>query len=127
MITAAQGVVQQFNSAASDVATVRAQTGQQTQSVVTQINQLSSQIASVNGQIRQGGQDDAGLQAQLYNNLEQLSNLVNITAQTQSDGTVSVLMDGQVPLVIGQTQTTLSATSSNPQARLQTLLPTSKS
>jgi flagellar hook-associated protein 1 FlgK len=114
VITAAQGLVQQFNRTASDVATVRSQAGQQTQSVVTQINQLSSQIASINGEIRQGGQDDAGLQAQLYNNLEQLSNLVNITAQVQSDGTVSVLMNGQVPLVIGQTQTSLSAASSNP-------------
>ncbi len=114
VITAAQGVVQQFNTAASNVATVRSQAGQQTQSVVTQINQLSSQIASINGEIRQGGQDNAGLQAQLYNNLEQLSSLVNITAQVQSDGTVSVLMNGQVPLVIGQTQTTLSAASSNP-------------
>jgi flagellar hook-associated protein 1 FlgK len=114
VITAAEGLVQQFNSAASNIGTVRSQAGQQTQNVVTQINQLSSEIASINGEIRQGGQDDAGLQAQLYNNLEQLSNLVNITAQTQSDGTVSVLMDGQVPLVIGQTQTTLSAISSNP-------------
>lgn len=112
VITAAQALAQQFNNAASNVATVRAQAGRQTQSVVTQINQLSSQIASINGQIRQGGQDDAGLQAQLYNNLEQLSNLVDITAQVQSDGTVSVLMDGQVPLVIGQTQTTLAAASS---------------
>ncbi len=113
VMTAAQGLVQQFNNAASNLATVRAQAGQQTESVVTQINELSSQIASINGEIRQGGQDDAGLQTQLYNNLEQLSNLVDITAQTQSDGTVSVLMNGQIPLVIGQTQTTLSAASSN--------------
>ncbi len=114
VITAAQGLAQQFNSAASNVATVRSQAGQQTQSTVTQINQLSSEVASINGEIRQGGQDDAGLQARLYNNLEQLSNLVNITAQVQSDGTVSVLMNSQIPLVIGQTQTTLSASSSNP-------------
>jgi flagellar hook-associated protein 1 len=114
VITAAQGLVQEFNSAASNVATVRSQAGVQTQNVVTQINQLSSQIASLNGDIREGGQADAGLQAQLYNDVEQLSNLVNITAQIQSDGTASVLMNGQVPLVIGQTQTSLSTASSNP-------------
>ena len=114
VIAAAQGVAQAFNSAASSVGAIRTQTGQQTQSTVTAINNLTSQIASINGQIRAGGKDDGGLQAQLYSNLEQLSNLVDISAQTENDGTVSVLMDGQVPLVMGQTQTWLSVTAVNP-------------
>ena len=54
-----------------------------------------------------------GLQAQLYNNLEQLSNLVNFSARTETDGSVTVLMNGQVPLVLGITQTSLSASSVN--------------
>ncbi len=116
VITAAQGVTQAFNSAASSIGAIRAQTGQQTQSTVTSVNNLTSQIASLNGQIRAGGKDDGGLQAELYSNLEQLSNLVDISAQTESDGTVSVLMGGQVPLVIGQTQTQLSVTALNPSS-----------
>jgi flagellar hook-associated protein 1 len=114
VITAAQSVAQAFNTAASNVEAVRSQAQQQTQSAVTQINQLSAQIASINGNIRNGGQNDAGLQAQLYSSLEKLSNLANISTQTQSDGTVSVLMNGQVPLVIGQTQDALSVTAANP-------------
>ncbi len=113
VITAAQGVAQAFNTTSSGITAVRSQAQQQTQSTVTQINQLGAQIASINGEIRDGGQNDAGLQAQLYNNLEQLSNLTAITAQTASDGTVSVLMNGQVPLVMGQTQTTLRETAVN--------------
>ncbi len=114
VIAAAQGVAQAFNSTASSIGAIRTQTEQQTQSTVTAVNNLTSQIAAINGQIRAGGKDDGGLQAQLYTNLEQLSNLVDISAQTESDGTVSVLIGGQVPLVIGQTQTQLSETAVNP-------------
>ncbi len=108
VLSAAQGVTQAFNSTAANINAVRTQAAQQTTGVVNQINQISDQIASVNGQIRDGGQDDSGLQTQLYNNLEQLSNLVDISAQTASDGTVSVLMGGQIPLVTGATANELS-------------------
>ncbi len=114
VIAAAQGVAQSFNSASANIGAIRNQAGQQTQSTITQINQLTSQIASLNGQIRDGGQNDGGLQAQLYSNLEQLSNLANISVQPQSDGTVSVLLNGQIPLVTGQTQSPLSVTAVNP-------------
>lgn len=114
VLAAAQGVAQAFNSTASNLDAIRTQARQQTESVVTQVNQLSSQIASINGQIRQGGQNDGGLQAQLYTDLENLSNLVDMSAQFQSDGTVSVLMGGEVPLVTGETQTALSVSTANP-------------
>ena len=113
VLTAAKGVAQAFNTASSSIDTMRSQAQQSTQSTVAQINQLSSQIATINREIRAGGSDDAGLQATLYNNLEQLSNLADISAHTETDGTVTVLMGGQVPLVIGQTQTALSATATN--------------
>jgi len=109
VITAAQNVAQAINSTAASAQTVNSQAQQQTQSVVGQINQLSSQIASLNGQIESGNQNDAGLEAQLYSNLESLSNLVNISAQPQSDGTVNVLLGGQVSLVSGTTATAISA------------------
>jgi flagellar hook-associated protein 1 FlgK len=44
---------------------------------------------------------DAGLDAQINSTLEQLSQYVNFTASQQSDGAVTVLVNGQVPLVIG--------------------------
>jgi flagellar hook-associated protein 1 FlgK len=103
VITAAQGFVQSLNVASSNVQQISTQTDQQLQSTVSQINQLSQQIASINGQIRNGGQNDAGLNAQLYNDLEQLSGLTSINVDMQSDGTATVLMGGQTPLVIGQT------------------------
>lgn len=108
VLSSAQGVAQAFNSAATQVEQLEQQTDGQLQSTVSQINQLTSQIATYNGQIREGGQQDAGLHAQLYNALETLSGLVNIQVQTESDGTVSVTMNGQIPLVLGTTQEQLS-------------------
>jgi flagellar hook-associated protein 1 len=113
VLSAAQGISQAFQSAASNIQGVRAQAVQQTQSTVDQINQLTTQIADINSQIRRGNHGDAGLDANMYNNLEQLSNLVNFSARTESDGTVTVLMDGQVPLVIGTNQNDLKVVSSN--------------
>ena len=111
VITAAQGFAQSFNAAASSIEQIRTATDQQVSSTVSQINQYSAQIAAINTQIRQGGGSNAGLQTQLYSTLEQLSNLAPISVQTQSDGTSTVLLGGQVPLVIGQNQMPLSMTS----------------
>lgn len=110
VITAAQGIAQAFNQTASSVQQTESQTDQQLTSTVNQINQLGSQIAAMNGEIRSGDSNDAGLQANLYNTLEQLSNLTNISVQSQSDGTVTVLMDGQIPLVLGTTLTQIQVT-----------------
>jgi flagellar hook-associated protein 1 FlgK len=84
------------------------QTDQQLSSTVTQINSLTSQIASINGEIKNGGSTDAGAQSQLYNALESLSNLVPITVSTASDGTSTVLLAGQSPLVVGSDNYNLS-------------------
>ena len=113
VITAAQGLSQAFNTTATSIDAVRSQAVQQTQNTVQQINTLTSQIAAMNAQIRHGSKGDAGLDAQLYNNIEQLSNLVNITARPENDGTMTVLLGGQIPLVIGQTQTQLQVTQSS--------------
>lgn len=110
VMNAAQTFVQAVNQTAASVQQIGSQTETQLSSTVSQINQLASQIAGMNGQIRSGDQNDAGLQANLYNTIEQLSNLANVSVQTQSDGTVTVLMDGQTPLVMGTTLTQLDVT-----------------
>jgi flagellar hook-associated protein 1 FlgK len=108
VLNAVQGLSQAFNTAGNSVSQISTQTNQQLQSTVSQINALTSQIAQLNTNIRQGNQSDPGLQAQLYNDLEQLSNLTSINVQTEGDGTVTVTMAGQTPLVVGGTVTTLA-------------------
>jgi flagellar hook-associated protein 1 FlgK len=114
VLTAAKGVAQAFNSTASNIGTIQSQTDRQVTTTLNQINNLTSQIAGINQQIRYSGPNDAGLQANLYSDLEQLSNLTSIDVQIENDGTATVLMAGQTPLVSGTTQTQLqSSTSAN--------------
>jgi len=110
VIASAQQVAQEFNNAAGAVTQVASGATQQIQSTLGQINALTAQIQQINVQIRAGDHGDAGLDAQLNNALESLSNLVGIDVHYQSDGTATVLMGGQTPLVIGATQNQLSLT-----------------
>jgi flagellar hook-associated protein 1 FlgK len=114
VIQGAQQVAQAFNDAAASITQVGAVTDQQLKDTVSQINQLSSQIQQINVRRRNGGATDAGLDAQLNNALEQLSNLTSVDVHYQSDGSVDVLMGGQTPLVIGATQNQLSVTFTKP-------------
>jgi flagellar hook-associated protein 1 len=78
-------------------------------STVTQINQLATAIREANVQRQQAGAVDPGLDASLHSNLEQLAKLVDISTVSQADGTVSVILQGGSPLVVGDTQYPVSA------------------
>ena len=116
VIVAAQQVAEAFNDTASSITQIASNTQGQLQDTVNQINALTGQIQQINVQIRNsgGGDNDAGLDAQLNADLESLSNLTNIDVHYQSDGTAEVLMGGQIPLVIGATQNQLKVTYSTP-------------
>ncbi|MBV9305323.1 MAG: flagellar hook-associated protein FlgK [Acidobacteriaceae bacterium] len=127
VLTAAGQVVQAFNQAAANVQSSVTQANQQISSSVDQINQLASKIVVINTQIRNGGKDNPGLQTQLYNALQQLSNFSTVSVHMELDGTATVLMNEQVPLVIGATQTALQLSYSStagstamPDARITT-------
>ena len=91
------------------------------QSTVANVNQFATQLAGYNQQIMNGDRNDAGLDAQIHSTLDQLSNDGSISATQQSDGTWTVLLNGQTPLVIEEQAYALStgtvapsATSANP-------------
>jgi flagellar hook-associated protein 1 len=108
VIAAAQKVASAANTFFNGVQRLSSQVDQQLAGSVDQINALTSNIAAINGQIRNGGPvSDPGLQAQLYSSIEQLSNYTTVGVHVESDGTATVLMNGQVPLVVGQTQNQL--------------------
>jgi flagellar hook-associated protein 1 FlgK len=102
-----QQTASQLDSAAQDLETQLGQT-------VNQINQLAAKLVNYNGQSIQGGQNDAGLDAQVNATLEQLSQYADITATRQSDGSLEVLINGQIPLVIGAQQYQLSSDFATP-------------
>ena len=85
---------------------------------VQQINNLTSQIQQLNvaiGQTQHPGQNvDPGLDAQLHNDLQQLSELVDFSQVFQPNGTVTVVLSGGSPLVIGDQQFALTAKAAVP-------------
>jgi flagellar hook-associated protein 1 FlgK len=100
VINNATDLAEAFQQASSSLGTIRQNTESQITGTVDQINQLSSQLSQYNQQIMTGDKNDPGLDAQIHSDLDQLAQYVNFTAAKQTDGTYTVLINGQVPLVM---------------------------
>jgi flagellar hook-associated protein 1 FlgK len=107
VINAAQDTAEAFQQVASQLASATSATTQDIQSTVTQINNDASLVQGYNAQLA-AGNSNPGLQAQMENTLENLSSLVNFQTVPGASGTVTVLIGGQTPLVIGTTVDALS-------------------
>jgi flagellar hook-associated protein 1 FlgK len=116
VIEQATAVANAFQQTVSGLTTVAQDTAQQLQATVTNVNQIATQLAGYNQQIMGGDHDDAGLDAQIHSTLDQLSNDGSISATQQSDGTWTVLLNGQTPLVIESQVYALSAGTVPPSA-----------
>src|SRR5579884_285665 len=103
VLNQASATADAFNQAATQIMNTGQNVDSEAGSVVDQINLLAKQIADVNTRRHDSpdGSVDAGVDAQLYNNLESLSQLVGFTTVQQSDGSLSIYAGGQTPLVLG--------------------------
>jgi flagellar hook-associated protein 1 FlgK len=108
VINAAQSVATAIQQAAGQLTSLRASAGNDLQSTVNQINQDAAKIHDYNVAIARQSSPDAGLDAQLHNAIEDLSNLADVQVIPGNGGTVTVLLGGQTPLVIGDQLNTLS-------------------
>ena len=108
-------VAQAFQQASSSVSAQASDAEQQIGQTVTQVNQLVTQIQGYNVIAMQGGKDDSGLSANMHSAVEQLSSLVDVTATFQSDGTVSLMMNGETPLLLGDKTYAISSSLYQPQ------------
>jgi flagellar hook-associated protein 1 FlgK len=108
VLNAAAQVASAFQQSAAQLDTIRSSVNGDLQTTVASINQISARIQQYNLAKQASSTPDAGRDAQLYSSLEQLSQLVDIQTTTNSDGTLNVLMGGQVPLVTGAQQHQLS-------------------
>jgi flagellar hook-associated protein 1 FlgK len=109
VLNAAQGVARAFQQQSAEVSQATASADNQMTGLVGQVNSLTAQLQKDNVQLTQTGSSDPALQSNVYNTLQQLSQLVPITSFKQTDGSMTVLLGGQTPLVIGQTQYQLSS------------------
>jgi flagellar hook-associated protein 1 FlgK len=101
LIDSATDLANTFRQTAAGTAQAAQDNNRQIDQTVVQINQLVGQLAGYNSQAMGHAAPDAGLDAQINMTLEQLSQYASFTASQQSDGSVTVLLNGQVPLVIG--------------------------
>ena len=113
VLTGAQNLAGAFQQTSQAIATAASNADSALGGLVNQVNTLTQRIANDNVQ-RASGQNPSA-DADLYNNLQQLSALVPITTLKASDGTTTVLLAGQSPLVVGKFQYNISAQVGIPQ------------
>jgi flagellar hook-associated protein 1 FlgK len=114
VLSKAQGLAISFQQAAGTLSSVTANVGNNIDNTVSQINTLAAQVQAYNAQHSQSGSADSGLDAHLHDTLETLSGLAGVTARFESDGSVTLLLGGQTPLVIGNRQYLLQSSYSSP-------------
>jgi flagellar hook-associated protein 1 len=93
-----------FRQTATAVANAAHDTETQLTQTTDRVNDLTSQIRDLNGLLFQGDRKDSGVDAQIHERLENLAQYVDITARQEEDGSMTVLLNGQTPLVIGDHQ-----------------------
>ncbi len=102
----ARQVALNFNSTATSLGNALAGARQQVSASVDSINHLAGLIRDFNGSQRDssGAVSDPNVDAKLHATIEQLSEFGNVQTLRQNDGTLTVLLDGQTPLVVGTQQ-----------------------
>ena len=115
VISAAGQLATAFQQTAAQLGSIRSTVDGDLQTTVNTINQLTANIQKYNTALSGQSTPDPALDARLNSSLEQLSQIANIQVLHQSDGTITVLANGQIPLVVGDKQYALSvAPPSNP-------------
>ncbi|MCL4403066.1 MAG: flagellar hook-associated protein FlgK [Acidobacteria bacterium] len=110
----AQNLVDSFHAAALSLSQAGADADSQFRGTIGQINALTAQIAQFNADRSNSRGADPGLDANVNAALQQLSELANIGVTQQEDGSYTVTLAGQTPLVVGDRQYRLSADVSVP-------------
>ena len=112
VIDAAGQLANAFNQTANGLQTQSATISQETSGTVTNINSLASDIArltTVGATSGAPGTQDAGVDAQLNSDLEQLSQFAQVTVLQQPNGSLNVYLNGNTPLVLGDQAAPISA------------------
>jgi len=110
VIDQADALAQSFRQTAAGLMGASADTDQAIKSTVANVNRLAANIRDFNEQVRTNASNanDAGLDASIHQALEDLAEYTDFTALQQADGTFTILLGGQTPLVVGARQYALS-------------------
>lgn len=114
VLTAAGNLATAFQQTASGLTGAATTTNQQLQQTVNQVNTLVGQLQQLNTLALGSNGKDSGVDAEINAALENLSQYAPITATEQPNGSYTVLLGGQTPLLIGSQQFPLSLDLSQP-------------
>lgn len=120
VIDSATVVATSFNQITTELGNASQYADQQIRDAVGAINSLSSQIRDLNVQLQRDytAGSDPSLDARLHETLQSLAQYTDFTVLRQPGGSVTVLLGGQVPLVVADRQYALSVESSATQTRV---------
>src|SRR5579875_1573944 len=120
VLNAAGNLATAFNTAANGLSSAEDTAESDAQSTVSSINSILGQIQQINAQKEQNSaaSSDPGIDAQLYSNLENLSQLVNFTTTTSANGETNIYLNGQQPLLIGGHQYSLGVSTAGGQLQI---------
>jgi flagellar hook-associated protein 1 len=118
VLDAADAVAAAFQSAAEQLSRLTSDIDTDLRETAEKINQTAAQIQQYNRRILNGSPPDAGLEATAFADAESLADLANVEIQFEANGTMTVLLGGQVPLVIGERYQPIAVESFTPSAPL---------
>src|SRR5207253_2393416 len=101
VLNAASGVAAAFQQSAGSLDKARAAVDGDLRTTVASVNQIAQQLQKYNETRQTSAAPDPGLEAQKNAALEQLAQYGDVQALTAGDGSITVLLGGQIPLVTG--------------------------
>ena len=121
VLTAASGIATAFNVTASGLTRSATAIDSSAQSAIKDLNTIISDIQALNAQTRTQNQStlDPSVDGRVHVDLENLSQYAGITSVQENDGTVSVYLNGQKPLLIGTAQNVLSVMTTSSGLRVE--------
>jgi flagellar hook-associated protein 1 len=116
VVAAANNLAVSFNRAADGLQRAATEAQEELRTSLAGVDAIAERIRLYNVERMQGGPADAGADARLHADLEELSGLMNVQTLWQDNGTVTILAGGRSPLVSGDHSFTLSASFTTPFA-----------
>ncbi|MEJ7607203.1 MAG: hypothetical protein WKF37_13280 [Bryobacteraceae bacterium] len=108
VLSAAANAAQSFQRTAVTLSATTTQAEQELAGTIAAINHLAGFVQRYNRDRAISVTTDAGAEAQIYETLERLSELSGVQAMKQDDVGITLLLGGQVPLVVGDSKYDIS-------------------
>jgi flagellar hook-associated protein 1 len=109
VVAAANDLAASFNRTAQSLHGSANEAQEQLRSTLTGIDTIAQRVRAYNVERAEGRSPDAGAEARLHADLEELAGMLNFQALWQENGSVTILAGGRSLLVSGERAYTLSA------------------